>query len=153
VSRGRNRNLTATAAVALALLGALAFASSASACSCAPLTSKTVKKADAAAVMELESVDGTGGGSYEEGSGKADFTYTVRKVYSGRRLESGDSVTITSSTSSAACGLDDRKGRKYGMVLKRGKNGKWTSNACWQTTPKRLKGLAKGADKRSSGCR
>ena len=138
---------------AIAAVAALAFASSASACSCAPLSSKTVKKADAAAVLQLDSVDETGGGSYEEGSGKADFNYTVRKVYEGKRLDSGDTVTIASNTSSAACGLDDREGRKYGMVLKRGKSGTWTSNACWQTTPKELGKLAKSANKRSSGCR
>ena len=38
------------------------------------------------------------------------------------------------------------------MVLKRKGSGKWTSSLCSQTTPKKLKDLAKGADKRSSGC-
>jgi len=134
---------------AIAAVAALAFASSASACSCIPLTSKSVKKADAAAVMELEAVDETGGDSI----GRADFTYTVRKVYEGRRLEPGDTVTIASSTSSAACGLDDRIGRRYGMVLARSKKGEWSSNACWQTTPNQLRRLAESAGRRSSGCR
>ena len=62
-------------------------------------------------------------------------------------------MTIASSTSSAACGLDDREGRRYGIVLKRKRNGKWTAGLCSQTTPKKLKDLAKGANKRSSGCR
>lgn len=132
------------AALALALLGALAFAGSASACSCAQLTPKSVKKADAAAVMQLESVDQTGGGTYEEGSGKAAFTYTVGKVYAGKRLEKGDSVTIESNTSSAACGLPKREGRRYGLLLKRRNNGDWSSSLCSATTPKELRRLAEG---------
>jgi hypothetical protein len=139
----------------VAALGALALPASAGACSCAgKLTSQSLKKADAAAVMTLEEVDGTGGGTYEEGSGKAAFTYTVGRVYAGKRLDKGDEVTIESSTQGSACGLPKREGKRYGMLLKRRRNGEWTSNLCSVTTPKRLAKLANG--RRSTarlGCR
>jgi hypothetical protein len=134
--------------ILIAALGALALPSSASACSCAPLTEKSVKKADAAAVMKLENVDETGGGTYDEGSGKAAFTYTVGKVFAGKRLAKGDEVTIESNTSSAACGLPKREGKRYGLLLKRKRNGDWISSLCSTTTPKKLRELAAG--KRSS---
>jgi hypothetical protein len=137
---------------AIALLAALVFAGSASACSCAKLTAKSVKKADAAAVMRLEVVDETGGGSYEEGSGRAAFTYTVGKVFSGK-LEKGDAVTIESNTSSAACGLPKREGRRYGLLLDR-RRGEWRSGLCSSTTPRRLARLAGGSRSTvRSGCR
>ena len=137
----------------MALLASLALAGSASACSCAPLTAKSVKKADAAAVMRLDEVDETGGGSYDEGSGKAAFTYTVGKVVSGKKLDKGDSVTIESNTSSAACGLPKREGKRYGLVLKRRRNGEWTSNLCSSTTPRQLQKLADGKRSARSLCR
>lgn len=154
---GGYRSRLAGAIVAITLLAPFALASSAGACSCAQLTPKSVDRADAAAVMRLDSVETTDDGTDGEisGPGRADYTYEVRDVLAGRgRLETGQIVTIESPTDGAACGLESRKGRKYGLLLDRRKGSEWTSSLCSTTSLKHLRRLAAaraGGDDRGAG--
>jgi len=125
----------ATAAVAVVLQG-LVFAGSALACSCAPASpAESLAAADAAIVGRLLAVD-------PRGPARAAYRYAVLRVYRGRDLiERGSVLEVLSSRSSAACGLPDRVGGRFGLFLGRERR-LWLGSLCGVTLPRRLRAAA-----------
>jgi hypothetical protein len=61
---------------------------------------------------------------------RAVYRYRVQRVYKGGAgIEVGRVLSVRSARDSAACGLPDRVGRRYGLFLFRSGGG-WTSGAC-----------------------
>jgi hypothetical protein len=129
---------------ALALLGALGFAGSARACSCAPIApEKALRAADAAIVGELLKV-------LPRDRYRADFRYRVRRVYKpGGGLVRGETALVRGSLGTAACGLPQREGLRYGLLLYRSE-GRWSGSSCGVLAPRRLSVAASGHARRTN---
>ncbi len=112
-------------------MAALGGAASAQACSCAQIAPRdALRQADAAIVGELVEV-------LPRGGGVADYRYEVQRVYkSVRRL--GSIVSVRSAAQSAACGLPNRTGRRYGLFLGWGE-GRWRGSLCGVIAPRQLR--------------
>lgn len=125
----------AIAAVTAVLFG-LVSAGSARACSCAPTPPvRSLAAADAAIAGRLLSVQ-------PRGVARAAYRYEVLHVYRGRDEIARDSVvTVVSPRGSAACGLPERVGRKYGLFLL-GDGRRWASGLCSVIAPRRLRAAA-----------
>jgi Tissue inhibitor of metalloproteinase len=121
----------AIAAVAVVLAG-LVFAGSALACSCAPAApAESLAESDAAIVGRLLAVE-------SHGPARAKYRYEVLRVYRGRdAIEPGSTLKVLSPRSSAACGLPDRVGHRFGLFLLRS-GGRWASGLCGVISPRRL---------------
>jgi len=119
-------------AAAIVGLGALVFTGSAQACSCAPQApGKAMREADAAIVGSLVKV-------VPRNRLQADYRYRVRRVFKrGAGIRRGRVLAVRSSRSSAACGLPQRVGRRYGLLLTRG-GGRWTGGLCGLVRPRQL---------------
>lgn len=88
-------------------------------------------EADAAIVGRLISVT-------PHGPFRADYRYRVRRVYrGGDAINSGQVVTVHSSSSAAACALPRRIDRIYGLFLARADN-QWVSGICGVISPRKL---------------
>lgn len=112
-------------AAVVVVLGALVFATGAQACSCAPVSrSEAMQAADAAIAGRLLKV-------VPQEGGRAIYRYRVQRVYKqgDTGIESGGTLSVHSSRSSAACGLPTDVGRRYGLLLSHSENG-WSSGAC-----------------------
>lgn len=120
------------AIAAVVVLGALVFTGSAQACSCAPTApGKAMREADAAIVGSLVKV-------VPRNRLQADYRYRVRRVFKrGAGIRRGRVVAVRSSRSSAACGLPKRVGRRYGLLLARGKR-HWLGGLCGLMRPRQL---------------
>jgi hypothetical protein len=125
----------AIVAVSVALLG-LVFAGGALACSCAPASpAESLAESDAAVVGRLLAVE-------PRGASRAQYRYEVLRVYRGRdAIERGSVLKVHSPRSSAACGLPDGIGRRFGLFLL-GAAGRWTSGLCGVISPRRLAAAA-----------
>jgi hypothetical protein len=124
------------APVAVVVLGALVFAGSARACSCVSLGAReAMRQADAAIVGRLVKV-------IPRSESRADYRYRVRRVYkSGPGIQRGRMISVRSAGDSAACGLPDRVGRNYGLLLSRDE-GIWTGGLCGVRRPGALDSAA-----------
>ena len=61
---------------------------------------------------------------------RAVYRYRVQRVYkSGRGIEPGGIISVSSARDSAACGLPTDVGRRYGLLLSHTERG-WASGAC-----------------------
>lgn len=120
------------AAVAVVLLG-LVFAGSALACSCARSTpAESLARSDAAVVGRLLAV-------VPRGPGRAEYRYEVRRVFRGREaIEPGSTLKVQGSRGSAACGLPERVGDRFGLFLF-GDRGRWSGSLCGVISPRRLR--------------
>ena len=125
------RGRVAIAAV-LAVLSGLVFAGSALACSCAPTPPvESLAEADAAVVGRLLGVE-------PRGSVRAEYRYEVLRVFRGHgTITRGSVLKVTSPRGSAACGLPDRIGQRFGLFLL-GEPGHWASGLCGVISPRRL---------------
>ena len=123
---------------ALTLVAVLGFAGSAQACSCAPMSpGKALRESDAAVVGRLVEV-------IPRGQLQADYRYEVQRVYRGAKaIEAGETLSVRSAQSGAACGLPRRDDRHYGLFLDR-LDGRWRSGLCSVVTPRRLWLAAQG---------
>lgn len=123
------------AAVAVVLLG-LAFAGSALACSCVRSTpAESLAGSDAAIVGRLLGVE-------PQGPGRAIYRYEVLQVHRGRKaIERGSTLRVLGSRGSAACGLPERPGDRFGLFLFRDR-GRWTGSLCGVISPGRLRAAA-----------
>jgi hypothetical protein len=121
-------------AAAVVGLGALAFAAGAQACSCAQTSpSEAMREADAAIVGELVKVA-------PRSRLMADYRYRVQRVYKrAGGIRRGRVISVRSPRQSVACGLPTRIGRRYGVLLLRGK-GRWASGLCGVFRPSALVG-------------
>ena len=133
---------------AIALLGGiatLAVPTVASACTCAVVPEKQrYREADAAFVGRLDSVRMLAGEEY----GAAIFRFRVGRNYK-RKLR--EFVKVRSNTQGPTCGLPQHEGR-YALYLYR-EDGRWRSNLCLQTTPRKLRRAARGQSSGSAtGC-
>src|SRR3954447_12485647 len=71
---------------------------------------------------------------------RADFRYRIDRLYKGRRLRGRRSVTVRSLSDEAACGLPDRVGRRYGLLLhKRKRRSGWSSGLCSLMRPRDMR--------------
>jgi hypothetical protein len=131
VRRGR----FSIAAVAVVLLG-LAFAGSALACSCVRSTpAESLARSDAAIVGRLLGVE-------PQAPGRAIYRYEVMQVFRGRKaIERGSELRVLGSRGSAACGLPERTGARFGLFLFR-ERGRWTGSLCGVISPRRLRAAA-----------
>jgi hypothetical protein len=113
-------------------LGALVFAGSAQACSCArPAPAQAMRQADAAIAGELLEV-------VPRGRVSADYRYRVQRVYKRwAGLRRGSVISVRSARQAAACGLPRRTGRRYGLLLTRGR-GHWIGGVCGMFRPRPL---------------
>jgi len=130
----------AIAAVAAVLLG-LVFAGSALACSCVRSTpAESLARSDAAIVARLLAVE-------PRGPGRAAFSYEVLRVFRGdKAIEPGSTLEVVGSRSSAACGLPERVGGRFGLFLLRDW-GRWSGSLCGVVSPRRLKRAAQGSER------
>lgn len=122
----------------LALVVALTATTTAHACKCVPPGSpaKEIKRADAAAFAKVVRRTVHGSGRYRFGSVK--YRLKVLRDYKGNL---GRRLTLRSNLSSAACGLDLRRGQRVGLLLYRSQ-GVLTSSSCSVRTRKHLDGGA-----------
>lgn len=141
----------AIAAVAV-VLQALVLAGSALACSCAPISpGEALARSDAAIVGRLLAVE-------PRGPARAEYRYDVLRVYRGRKaIAPGSVLAVLSSRTSAACGLPDRVGGRFGLFL--GREGRrWFGSLCSVILPRRLhaaaqrSGTAAGSDAGGAVC-
>jgi hypothetical protein len=119
---------------ALAAAAVLVPASAASACSCAQ-TSENVRYRQSTAafigrLVEVREVEGE--------YGAAIFRYRVGVSYK-RRLR--EFVKVRGNTMSPTCGLPTEEGQRYALYLYR-EDGRWRSNLCLVTTPRKLRRAA-----------
>jgi hypothetical protein len=121
------------------VVGALVLAGNAHACSCAPATpAESLADSDAAIVARLLAVD-------PRGPGRAEYRYDVLRVYRGRRaIEPGSVLEVLSSRGSAACGLPERVGGRFGLFLGR-ESRRWVGSLCGVVLPRRLHAAAQRA--------
>jgi hypothetical protein len=118
----------------LAVIGALVPASAASACTCAQQSEKArYRAADAAFVGRLTDVREVDG-EY----GAAVFRYRVGTSYK-RNLR--EFVNVRGNTQGPTCGMPTDEGRRYALYLYR-EAGRWRSNLCLMTTPRKLRRAA-----------
>jgi hypothetical protein len=139
VRRGR----LSIAAIAVVLLG-LVFAGSALACSCVRSTpAESLMRSDAAIVGRLLGVE-------QRGPGRAAFRYEVLRVFRGRdAIERGSTLRVLGSRGSAACGLPERVGARFGLFLL-DHRGRWSGSLCGVISPRRLRIAAQGGDARAA---
>ncbi len=116
-------------------------AEAAGACSCPTLApgstsadrlqwaQERISSADAAIVGRLIAVRPVGSRKI---LGPANFRYRIGRVYKGkRRLRRERIVTVRGGRATAACGLPDQVGRRYGLLLYRRKGRpRWRSDFC-----------------------
>jgi hypothetical protein len=118
----------------------------ASACSCAPPAPvEALRRSDAAIVARLVKV-------VPRGRLYADYRFRVRRVYRGARaIERGDTISVRSNRSAAACGLPRRQDRPIGLFLLLDGR-RWTAGICSTISPRRLWETAKrsSSEKRSA---
>jgi len=70
---------------------------------------------------------------------RTDYRYRVRRVYRGAKmLERGETISVRSARSAAACGLPRRQDRPIGLFLQRDPLGHWTAGICSTIAPERL---------------
>jgi hypothetical protein len=61
---------------------------------------------------------------------RARYRYRVQRVYkSGGGIEPGKVISVDSTRGSAACGLPNEIGRRYGLLLSHTEDG-WAGGAC-----------------------
>ena len=74
----------------------------------------------------------------------ADFRYRVERVYKGRRgLRRGRVVTVRGGRHESMCGLPDRVGRRYGLLLPRRRTRPpWRAGLFDAMSPRELRGAA-----------
>lgn len=130
------RGRLSIAAVTVALLG-LVFAGNALGCSCVPTTpAQSLARSDAAIVGRLLAVEPRGGS-------RAEYRYDVLRVYRGRdAIDPGSVVKVLGSRGSAACGLPERVGGRFGLFLTR-RRGRWSGSLCGLVSPRRLRAAAR----------
>jgi len=131
-------------AAAVVVLGALVFTAGAQACSCAQMPpGEAMRQADAAIVARLVKV-------VPRSRLHADYRYRVRRVYRGAStIERGDTISVRSSRSTAACGLPQHQIRPIGLfLLLDGRH--WTAGICSTISPRRLWAAAKHGDARGN---
>lgn len=88
---------------------------------------EAMRQADAAIVGELVDV--------VRGPLRSDYRYRVQRVYKrGEGIRPGETILVRSATDSAACGLPQGTGRRYGLLLARAGD-RWTSGLCGVLTP------------------
>lgn len=129
-------------AAAIVVLGALVFAGGAQACSCvnrAP--QEALRDADAAVVAQVVEV-------VPRDDYSADYRLWVHRVFKGRSLRRGMTITVRSASSGAACGLPQAGGHRYGMFLGRGEDG-WRGSLCGLFAPRELVAAGSGARRNS----
>lgn len=147
-------------AAAIVVLGALLFGSgSAQACSCIERSpSEALREADAAIVGELRAV-------VPRSPRVADYRFWVQRVYKrGRGIGRGVVISVRSARDSAACGLPQREGRRYGLLLdevhvepRMGAKGDardrggWAGGLCGVVAPRKLRLAADHASGRDAG--
>ena len=124
-------------------------AAAAQACSCLAIAPETrFEQSDGAVIGRLVEV-------VPRSEQVATFRYRVREVFKGgRRIEEGQLLSLRSSTSSAACGLPKREGRRFGVFLRR-ENRHWSATLCDVTTPQGMRAAAAAAgqaSRASPGC-
>jgi hypothetical protein len=117
---------------ALVLLGLLGWAESAYACSCAPPAPlEALQRSDAAIVGRLVKV-------VPRNHLRADYRYRVRRVYRGAKMiEPGETISVRSNRSAAACGLPRWQRRPVGLFLLLD-GGRWTAGICSTISPRHL---------------
>jgi len=94
---------------------------------------EALRQADAAIVGQLVKV-------VPLGNGKADFRYRVRGVYKGERaIDLGKVISVRGTNQSAACGLPQGTGRRYGLLLAEDGEGHWTGGLCGLMEPRKLR--------------
>ena len=118
------------------VVGVIVLATSvpASACSCAqgdPWTQ--LKSADAAIIGTLLS-------KTPSGDWDADYRFRVDEAVKG---SFGETVTISSASDGAACGLEVRIGGKTGLFLDGSHRKGWSSSLCQQISPEELRETAR----------
>jgi hypothetical protein len=75
---------------------------------------------------------------------KADYLYRVQHVYKqGGGIRRGRAISVRSASQAAACGLPQRTGRRYGLLLGRGE-GRWTGGLCGVLAPRKLSPAYRG---------
>jgi hypothetical protein len=75
---------------------------------------------------------------------RADYLYRVQHVYKpGRGIRRGRVISVRSTNQAAACGLPQHTGRRYGLLLGRGK-GRWTGGLCGVLAPRKLSPAYRG---------
>jgi hypothetical protein len=116
-------------------------AESAMACTCAAQrVDEQLAAADAALVGRLVDVD-------RVRSGGVKLEYRVNRVFKGAPgLKKGESLTLRSPGTTAACGLPRKKDKRYGLLLDRRRK-RLTANLCSVVSPKRLRRAADGSAK------
>jgi hypothetical protein len=131
------RVLLATAVACVGLIGA----ESALACTCAAQrVDEQLAAADAALVGKLVDVN-------RVSSGGIRLEYRVRRVFKGAPgLDRGESLTLRSAGTAAACGLPRKKDKRYGLLLDRRKK-RLTANLCSVVSPKKLRRAGEGKTK------
>jgi hypothetical protein len=152
------RSRISVVAAIVAAVATLGGAADALACSCAPAGRDAIRASDAAVVAKLIEVvpdrdnAGEGAASPSPAYREAEFRYRIKRVFKGRhRLERGDRLTISSTTSGAACGLPTQERRMYGLLLSRNRSAqRWQANLCTVTTPRQLRELARDREEARS---
>jgi hypothetical protein len=130
-------------AAAIVSLGALVSATGAQACSCLKRTAhEALRDADAAIVARLVGVR-------PAGSNSADYRYRVRRVYKGRGIQGGGTVSVRSGVDGASCGLPEDRNRWFGLFLYRS-GGRWTGGLCGLVAPRALSAAAAGTGSESA---
>lgn len=132
-------------AVALAGLALLAAPGSAQACSCIAIAPESrFQLSDGAVIAKLVAVEPRGR--------LADFRYRIKEAFKAkRRLRAGELLTIRSAGDSAACGLPEQVGRRYGLFLRRS-GGRWNASLCDVVSPQTMREAASGHHRRAADC-
>ena len=122
--------------LAVASVAGLVGAAAANACSCAAIAPETrFQLSDAAVIARLVEV-------VPRGEQVVVLRYRVREVFKGRRrIEVGRLLSLRSARSSAACGLPQGEGRRYGLFLSR-EDRHWSATLCDVTTPRGMREAA-----------
>lgn len=127
--------------------GWLAAAAPALGCSCVAIAPETrFDESDAAVIARLVEV-------VPRSQQVAIFRYRVTAVFKGkRRIEEGQPLSLRSANNSAACGLPQGEGRRYGLFLRRA-GGRWNATLCDVTSPRTMREVAVGQASRAiPGC-
>jgi hypothetical protein len=148
MASGAQRALARAAIAIVALVVLLSVAQPATACSrFAPENPEEqlredLRRADAAIVGRLIEVRPVQ--SRRRYEIRADFRYRVERVYKGRRLGRGRTVTVRSVRDEAACGLPNDIGRRYGLLLHR-RRGRpaWKASLFDAVSPRELRAAAR----------
>ncbi len=144
VARLTGRLLAAVLLVTVAV--AAGGADPARACSCVRLDAAAqLKKRPAAFIGRLVRVVPDRPG---DRLGRATFRYRVLRAVKGPL---GRGVSVRSVQSDGACGLPDRRGRRYALFLMR-EGRRWTSNLCLTTSVGAMLRAAGGVRSTASAC-